>query len=150
MISYRDMISSRLSNRLIFILSLLGLFVSSFLFYEYSIQGPIACPTGAGCDIVRASVYSKFLGISIPILGVVYYLVMALLSVVHSHKLPARVLIRSKLLSSLSAVVFGIYLTYLEAFVIKAYCFWCVTSFIISLGILGAVVLVHKHDDNRD
>ncbi len=150
MISYRDMISSRLSNRLIFILSLLGLFVSSFLLYEYNIQGPIVCPAGAGCDIVRASVYSKFLGISIPILGIAYYLVMALLSVVHSHKLPARVLIRLKLLSSLSAVVFGTYLTYLEAFVIKAYCFWCVTSFIISLGILGAVVLVRKHDDNRD
>lgn len=144
------MISPILSNRLIFFLSLLGLSVASFLFYEYNITGPIICPTGAGCDIVRASAYSKFLGISIPLLGIAYYLTMALLSVIHSHKLPVRLLSRLKLLSASAAVVFGVYLTYLEAFVIKAYCFWCVTSFIISLGILGAVVLARKHDDNRD
>ncbi len=144
------MISTRLSNRLVFILSLLGLGVASFLFYEYSITGPIVCPTGGGCDIVRASAYSRFLGISIPILGIAYYLMMALFSVVHSHKLPARVLSRLKLVSALAAVGFGTYLTYLEAFVIKAYCFWCVTSFIISLGILGVILLALNKNDNRN
>ncbi len=144
------MISVNLSNRLVFILSLLGLGVASFLFYEYSITGPVICPTGGGCDVVRASGYSRFLGISIPILGVAYYLAMAMLSVIHSHKLPAKLLAKLKLLSSLLAVGFGVYLTYLEAFVIKAYCFWCVLSFIISLGILGAILLARKNNDNRN
>lgn len=143
------MISSKLSNRVIFILSLLGLLIASFLFYEYNIAGTVVCPTGAGCDIVRASPYSRFLGISIPLLGIIFYFTMAILSVVHSHDLPRKIARRLQLLVTISGVAFGVYLTYLEAFVIKAYCFWCILSFIISLGILGAV-LVRKAHDNRN
>lgn len=144
------MISSQLSNRLVFIFSLLGLFISAFLLYEYNTSGPIVCPIGGGCDTVRASQYSHFLGISIPILGVVFYLAMAALSVVHSHQLPAKLLFKLKLLGAIGGVGFGVYLTFLEAFVIKAYCFWCVTSFIISLVILGAIALIRKENENRD
>lgn len=142
------MISSKLSNRLVFIFSLLGLFVSAFLLYEYNISGPIVCPIGSGCDVVRSSPYSSFLGISIPILGVIFYLTMAVLSVAHSYKLPAKLLVKLKLLGAIGGVGFGVYLTYLEAFVIKAYCFWCVTSFIISLIILGAILVAHKDNEN--
>lgn len=141
------MIPSNLSNRLVFIFSLLGLAVSAFLLYEYNISGPIVCPVGSGCDIVRSSPYSSFLGISIPILGVLFYLAMAILAVVHSHRLPTKLLFKLKLLGAAAGVGFGVYLTYLEAFVIKAYCFWCVTSFIISLVVLGVIVLTRKDSD---
>lgn len=142
------MISSKLSNRIIFVLSLLGLLVASFLFYEYNITGTIICPTGKGCDIVRASPYSSFLGISIPFLGIIFYLTMAILSVVHSHDLPKKLAGKLQLLVAVMGVGFGVYLTYLEAFVIGAYCFWCVLSFIISLGILGAILLALNKNDN--
>ena len=138
------MISPLFSNRLIFILSLLGLGVSSFLFYEYSIAGSIICPTGGGCDVVRASTYSLFLGISIPILGIVFYLAMAVLSVMRSYIFPNKILFILQLLGSVVGVGFGIYLTFLEVFVIKAICFWCVLSFIISSMILLSVVLARK------
>ncbi len=134
------MISNKLSNRIIFILSLAGLAVASFLFYEYNVAGTIVCPTGQGCDIVRASAYSRFLGISIPLLGIVFYLTMAILSVIHTHDLPRRVAKKLQVLVGVSGVAFGIYLTYLEAFVIGAFCFWCVLSFIISIMILLAIV----------
>ncbi len=136
------MISSNLSNRLIFVFSLLGLFVASFLFYEYNIAGTIICPIGKGCDIVRLSSYSSFLGISIPILGIIFYLTMAMLSVVHFRKL--------QLLVAVSGVAFGVYLTFLEIFVIKAVCFWCVLSFIISLAILLSVILGRRNYDKRN
>lgn len=145
------MISYKQSNRIIFVLSLLGLLVASYLFYEYNIDGPILCPTGQGCDIVRASSYSRFLGISIPILGIVFYLTMAILSVIHTHDLPRRVVRKIQVFVAVSGVAFGIYLTYLEAFVIGAFCFWCVLSFIISVIILLAIVLVGKvKHDNRN
>lgn len=142
------MISSKLSNRIIFILSLVGLLVSVFLFYEYNIAGTIICPTGEGCDIVRISPYSSFLGISIPLLGIVFYFTMAILSVVHSHDLPRKLARKLQLLVAVIGVGFGVYLTYLEAFVIKAYCFWCVLSFMISLGILGSLLSARKPHDN--
>lgn len=134
------MISPLSSNRLIFILSLLGLGISSFLFYEYNMAGSIFCPTGGGCDIVRASPYSLFLGISIPILGIVFYLAMAVLSVLRSYTL--------QLLGSVVGVGFGIYLTFLEIFVIGAICFWCVLSFTISLAILLSVILTRKKNSS--
>ncbi|MCL5784199.1 MAG: vitamin K epoxide reductase family protein [Patescibacteria group bacterium] len=140
------MISSNLSNRLIFIFSLLGLFVSSFLLYEYTITGPIVCPIGGGCDTVRSSVYSHILGIPVPILGIAFYLGMAVLSVVHSQKSVQKIIKKLQLLGAVAAVAFGVYLTFLEAFVIKAFCFWCVLSFIISVIILLAVVSARKED----
>ena len=138
------MISPLFANRLIFILSLLGLGVSSFLFYEYSIAGSIICPIGGGCDIVRASPYSLFLGISIPILGIVFYLAMAVLAVVRSQASSRKMLFYLQLLIAVAGVGFGIYLTLLEIFVIRAICFWCALSFIISLMILLSVVLARK------
>lgn len=138
------------SNRLVFTLSLLGLIVSSFLLYEYNFSGSVACPIGGGCDIVRASAYSRFLGISIPILGVAFYLAMAILSVVRSQKPSERILFKMSLLAAVIGVFFGVYLTFLEGFVIKAFCFWCVLSFIISVAILLSFVLGSKTYDHRN
>lgn len=143
------MISSNAANRTIFVFSLAGLMVSSFLFYEYNLQSPVICPTGAGCDVVRASPYSHFLGISMPILGVLFYLIMAILSVTHAQTIN-NLLFQLKLLVSIVGVGFGVYLTFLEIFVIKAICFWCVLSFIISCVILLSVILGHKNNDNRN
>lgn len=142
------MISPNLSNRLVFLFSLLGLGISSFLFYEYNLTGSVLCPVGNGCDIVRASSYSHFLGISIPILGVLFYLGMAALSVLRSQKLSSEILAKLRLWGSITGVAFGVYLTYLEAFVIKAFCFWCVLSFIISIIILLLIILASKTDEH--
>lgn len=124
-------------NQGIFLLSLLGLFVSTFLAYEYSLNGPITCPiTGVGCDIVRASAYANFFGIPIPYLGMAFYLTMAILSVFKSHYQERKLIFKAQFWFALAGSLFGVYLTFLEAFVINAFCFWCVTSFIISLLIL--------------
>lgn len=139
-----------ITNRLIFVFSLLGLGVSVFLLYEYSLSGPVVCPLGGGCDIVRSSIYSHFLGISLPVLGIAFYLMMAILSIAHSQNLTGKALLKLQLFISVIGVSFGIYLTYLEAFVIKAYCFWCVLSFIISIVILALVFTSSKVHENRD
>lgn len=138
------MISAKLSNRFIFILSLTGLAISAFLFYEYTFAGSVMCPLGQGCDIVRASPYSYIFGIPLPFPGLLFYLAMAILAVVSSHELPVKIVKKLQLLIASSGVVFGIYLTYLEAFVIKAYCFWCVLSFIISVVILLLILFRKK------
>ena len=122
----------KILNRIIFIFSLLGLSVSAFLFYEYNLAGSIACPIGQGCEIVRTSPYSNFLGISIPVWGLFFYFLVAFFSVFRLFKL--------QFLFALGGFAFGVYLTFLEAFVIGAFCFWCVLSFIISSVILLCAV----------
>ncbi len=113
-------------------MSLVGLLISTFLFYEYSLSGPIVCPVGSGCDIVRSSPYSNFWGISLPIWGMGFYLTMAIFAVFR--------LVKLQLLLALGGFAFGLYLTFLEVFVIGAFCFWCVLSFIISFVILLCAV----------
>lgn len=138
------MIPPILSNRLVFVSGLLGLAISSFLFYEYTFSSFVVCLVGSGCDIVRKSPYSVFFGISLPIWGIAFYLAVMAVSVLRSQKLFSKALFNLQLLIAAGGVVFGVYLTYLEIFVIKAVCFWCVLSFIISLVVLLSVVLVRK------
>lgn len=133
-------------NRLIFILSLIGLAVSSFLAYEYSLSGPINCPIGGGgCDLVRISPYSTLLGIDIPYFGIVFYIVLAFLSVWLTQSY-SKLINFLRLLLSFFGFIFGVYLTFLEAFVIGAYCFWCVASFIISI-IIFILCIIHFRND---
>lgn len=136
-------------NRLVFFFAIFGLLVSSFLAYEYNL-GSITCPiTGGGCDIVRLSPYSSFLGISLPYLGIVFYLFM--MSTVVFRTVVTKInLFPIQLIASFSAVLFGTYLTYLEAFVIKAFCFWCILSFLSSILILTALILqLFRNNEDR-
>lgn len=123
-------------NRLIFVFSILGLIISAFLAYEYLQPTPVVCPlTGNGCELVRKSEYSQFLGISIPYIGVAYYFLTAAISIYLTQNYQKNI-DKLRLLTSILSFAFGVYLTYLEAYVIKAFCFFCVSSFIVSIIIL--------------
>lgn len=141
------MISQNLSNRLTFIFSLLGLAVASFLFYEYTFSSSVYCLVGTGCDTVRNSSFATFFSISIPVWGMAFYLGMAFFSILRSQNATNKQLFYLQLLGAIGGVVFGVYLTYLELFVIKAVCFWCVLSFIISILLLLSIVLGYEKRD---
>ena len=111
-------------------LSLLGLFVSLYLLYTYtSPSRPMVC-IGTGCDAVRASAYSTLGGVSMPVFGVAGYILLAIVVIAESL-FPARAS-RLAHLAFLGMTGFGLffslYLEYLQAFVIHAYCAWCMTS----------------------
>lgn len=123
-------------NRLTFILSLIGFAISGYLAFEYSQSGPIACPIGGtGCEIVRKSQFSKLFGIDLPYFGLAFYLTLASLSVFLVQSFTKSINI-FRLVISFLGFVFGLYVTLLEAFIINAWCIWCVVSFIVSLIIL--------------
>ncbi len=129
----------KLINNLIFFFSLAGLFVSSYLAYEYSLPSSITCPIGgSGCQTVRVSGFSEIMGISVPFFGILFYFVLSLFSVFMITKEKDLGLQRIRFLGILSGFVFSLYLTYLESFVINAYCFWCLTS----AGIVSAMFLL--------
>lgn len=136
-------------NRSIFIFSIIGLVISAFLAYEYLLPVPIVCPlTGTGCETVRKSEYSTFLGISIPYLGVLYYAFIAIVSIWLTQKYQRNIDWIRLLVSGL-AFAFGAYLTLLEAYVIKAYCFWCLSSFIVSIVIMVLVFVSLRQNKKR-
>jgi uncharacterized membrane protein len=113
------------------LLSLAGFFVSLYLYlYKIGRIGTLACGTG-GCETVQTSPFSRFLGLEVALYGVIGYLVLLVLSMDMLRRPVAG--ISSRLLRILSGVglAFTIYLTYLELFVIKAICRWCVGSAVI-------------------
>ena len=124
-------------------LSLLGLFVSAYLYlYKIGRIGTLACGTGA-CETVQASVWSRFAGVEVALIGVVGYsaLVLASLGSLQPSLLARRSPVT--LLAGLAGVgvAFTAYLTYLELFVIHAICRWCVTSATIVVAVFVVALL---------
>jgi uncharacterized membrane protein len=125
------------------LLSLIGLFISAYLYlYKIGKIGTLACGTG-GCETVQLSPWSRFAGVDVSLIGILGYAGLLALSLValqpglFSRRWPAQ------LLAGLAGigVAFTIYLTYLELFVIHAICRWCLGSAVIIVAILTATLL---------
>ncbi|MGO9271276.1 MAG: thioredoxin domain-containing protein [Terriglobia bacterium] len=127
---------------LLFVLSLVGLFISLYLLWVYtSPSHPLVC-LGTGCDTVRASPYAHVMGYPMPIFGALMYSALALL--LFAEPLMASWTVRGihfLVLAILSvAFLFSAYLTGLEAYVIHAWCEWCVTSAIVITLMLALAI----------
>lgn len=122
------------TNRIIFTLSVIGFLISAYLFYTYIFGEPIVC-LDRGCEAVRASKYSYFLGLPIPAFGGLFYFGVFILSFIRTIFDDRREELINRLIFGFSAVglLISLYLTYLEAFVIKAFCTWCVSSALVVL-----------------
>src|SRR5919107_1179629 len=128
------------------LLSLLGLFVSAYLYlYKIGKIGALACGAG-GCETVQQSPWSRFAGIEVSLLGMAGYAGLLLVSLIALQAGPSTRRWPTTLLLLLSGlgVAFTVYLTYLELFVIHAICRWCVGSAVIILAILIVALLDHR------
>jgi uncharacterized membrane protein len=113
------------------VLALVGALVSLYLtFYKLGWVGSLACGPGGGCAVVQSSPYAVFLGVPVPLWGLLGYL--ALLGLALYGLRPgglARPAVGWLLLGwAALAAMFTAYLSYLEAFVIRAWCRWCLVS----------------------
>jgi uncharacterized membrane protein len=127
------------------LLSLLGLFVSAYLYlYKIGRIGTLACGTG-GCETVQTSVWSRFAGVEVSLIGMVGYALLLVVALVALRPALADRCGPAAVLVALAAggVLFTAYLTYLELFVIHAICRWCVGSaaIIVTLLLLGLLEL---------
>ena len=124
------------------LLALIGLFISLYLsFHRLGIIGSLQCGAG-GCETVQTSSYAVFLGIPVAFYGVGGYLGLLVVSLVSVQ--PAWVSRRGPivLLAAMSGLglLFTLYLTYLELFVIHAICRWCVASAVV-IALITAVAV---------
>jgi protein-disulfide isomerase/rhodanese-related sulfurtransferase/uncharacterized membrane protein len=113
-------------------LNLLGLFDSAYLLWVYtSPSSPMIClGGGTGCDTVRASSYAYLFGVPLPAFGVLMYATLALLVFAESL-VPARLAELTRYAVAIIAgagFLFSLYLTGIEAFVLHAWCTWCMIS----------------------
>jgi len=72
---------SRLSLLLLLVLPvLIGLTVSAFLLVDYLRPAPVFCEVGGGCDRIRQTDYSSFLGAPLPAFGMLGFLALGVLT----------------------------------------------------------------------
>jgi uncharacterized membrane protein len=106
------------------ILDVIGLGIASYLsFVELRGELP-SCGPLRGCEQVALSEYSRIGGVPVAVFGVGLSLVLLSLAIVWWRTNDGRLLAAHYGLSLLG-VVFEIYFTYLELFVIGAVCVWC-------------------------
>lgn len=129
------------------LLAAAGFFVSLYLtLYELGYYGGLVCGAGGSCARVQASDYAVFLGIPVAGWGVAWYTAVAATGLWSLHRSggagpaggggsapseggsagdwPGRILF----VLAAAGLAFSAYLTALEAFVIEAWCRWCLAS----------------------
>lgn len=120
------------------VLAVAGLLVAGYLTYTHYDRSALVCTVG-NCQTVQASPYAEIAGIPISIFGMGMYLAVIGLGLARGLRpawfAPATM---AAFAVVLAGAVYAAYLTYLELAVIKAICQWCVTSALLTLGILVA------------
>ena len=112
------------------LVSLAGIFLGVYLtLYKFGVIGSLVCNVGS-CEKVQSSRYSVFLGLPVATWGIGFYLLMLVLSVASMQERYAgsRGLSLAMFLVTGWGVLFTAWLNYLEAFVINAWCEWCLGS----------------------
>jgi len=112
------------------LISLLGLFLGVYLtLYKFGYIGTLACGVSS-CEKVQTSRWSEFLGLPVATWGVGFYVVMLAMALAGLQERYAESsgLSLAMMLWTGWGVLFTAWLNYLEAFVIHAWCEWCIGS----------------------
>jgi uncharacterized membrane protein len=125
------------------VLSLVGLGVATYLAYVEITHIEAVCGPVGECNIVQASPYAQILGIPVAVLGMLNYIAIIFLWLVQKFVSGRLANLSALALLGLTffGVLFSIYLTLLEIFVIQAVCAWCLSSAIITTVLMLLVVI---------
>jgi len=131
--------------------SVIGIAISIYMTIFKLTNNNAMCLGNGGCSTVNASRYSEIYDIPVAVFGLVGYF-----AIVAALFLEARVKIFKEygnLLAcgmSLTGVLFTAYLTYLEIYVIKAICPFCVASAVaISLVFIITLIRLVRSETNQ-
>ncbi|MEK7673126.1 MAG: vitamin K epoxide reductase family protein [Patescibacteria group bacterium] len=123
------------------IIAFLGFLDATYLTVAHYTGMNLKCSIFDGCGIVTVSKYSAIFGIPVALLGTLYYFTVLLLTLLYFDTKKTELL---KLLGAITIAGFvaSIYFVYLQFFVIKALCQYCMLSALTStiLFVLGLFV----------
>jgi uncharacterized membrane protein len=118
------------------VVALAGLGVAGYLTYVHYRPAALLCTAGGGCETVQESDYAELLGIPVALLGLVGYV--TVLALVVWDTALARTLTAA---IALTAAGFAVYLIVLQAFVIDAWCVWCLVNDLVVVPLLALLTV---------
>lgn len=127
----------------IIFLGFIGFLISFYLAHKKRTKEDLVCPFKGKCDFVIHSRHSRFFGVPVEFGGLAYYALIAIFyafALINPVMISEQVAFFAVVFSGLAAV-FSLYLTGLQAFVIKHWCTWCLMSAIVSILIFILSIL---------
>ena len=112
---------------LILVFSWIGIVDTVYLIYHFITKTPVACPffPPEWCRTVQQAPQSRTFGIPNPILGFRMYVALLVLMYLFAPAIWAYWAVRAIITIGF---LFSMYFTYVQGFVLKAFCTWCVIS----------------------
>lgn len=127
---------------LLLILALIGFADAVYLTIKHYLGDAPLCSIFNGCDTVTTSRFATVGPISVALLGALYYLAVFILLLIYIDRRREKIL---KWVSSLTELGFfaSLWFVYLQAFVLKAFCLYCLISAITStlLFVISAILV---------
>ncbi|MDP3784536.1 MAG: vitamin K epoxide reductase family protein, partial [bacterium] len=119
---------------LIIFCAVVGFFISVYIRHKKSSREVLVCPLNSNCEEVIHSDFSKFFGIPVEILGFLYYGALAVSYgfIVVLPEFAPPYFHYGLVLASAAAFLFSLYLTFIQAFTLREWCTWCLTSAMLS------------------
>lgn len=117
---------------LLIILGFIGLINSIYLFWHSFKKQPLVCPINKyDCNVVVQSKYNSIFGIKNEILGIVFYLFVIISALIIFYT-PSFVIKIFLTIVTFFALGFSVYLLYVQKYLLKNYCFYCIISALVS------------------
>jgi len=129
-------VSDRALRIAIAVVAVAGVAVAGYLTYVHYQPDALICTSHGGCETVQKSSYAELAGIPVALLGLLAW--SAVLVLVAWDSELARTLVAAV---ALGAAGFAIYLVTLQAFVIDAWCIWCLVNDLVLVPLLAILAI---------
>jgi len=141
--------------KVILFIAILGLLISTYLTWlHYKPEGRSFCSINErfDCDAVNKSRYSEIFGIPVSILGMLGYAAFIALSITllsrHTFDhdwIKMKKINRTMMVLAAIAFIFTVYLSTIQAFVLKTWCVMCIVSGLIIIMILILTIIGNQY-----
>jgi len=138
---------------IILVIAVLGFADASYLTIEHY-KGVIPpCSLVSGCETVLTSSYSVIAGVPVSLLGSIYYLIIAI-GVFAYLDTKKTYILKWTLVLTILGLLMSLWFIFLQAFILKAWCLYClgsaassITLFVLTCVVFKRYAVVHSVPD---
>lgn len=124
---------------LIIFAAFVGVLLTIYIYNKKRRHAPLVCPLNGHCESVINSEFSKFLGIPVELIGMLYYSMVAVSYAVFLGLplMTTPLLTVAAFLATVLAFLFSAYLVFIQVFYLKQICTWCLGSAALCTAMFG-------------
>ena len=107
--------------------SAIGFVDATYLAAKHYLGSPVSCNLLKGCEQVTSSQYSAIFGVPVALLGSIFYLTILIISIIYFDTKKEKVFLLASMLTPVGFLA-SLWFIYLQVFVIRALCLYCMVS----------------------